>query len=245
VVWSWFNLPCTHYKALDYVVTDLIILSSLNNDVYSKSSINQHIINKILTNLDLNTTIWWLIVIVAHVGSSWTSSGWIDLINLIDLKMYHLMSGTILKNCPKFMTYLVSRTLILMSFKISSKVFFGVIVSRINWTCCLLVIDWLNGSSRLAQFEWNGPFKSFDACDVESLPCNSWWYEQRNHAFVLLFTNQVFFLAFTSFHSFKTYWYGTWLCVMATTTTLTSTLSGLGFFDTIVALMINLVQNIF
>ncbi len=111
--------------------------------------------------------------IVAHASSGWTSSSYIGWTNLTSLKMYYLMFGTIFKSCPKLITYLVSKTWVLMSLKISSKVFFVIVVYAIKWIGCLLVIGWLIGSSKLAQFEWSDPFKSIGAYDVKSPSCNS------------------------------------------------------------------------
>jgi len=87
--------------------------------------------------------------------------------------MYCLIFDTIFKSCPKLMTYLISKTWVITSFKISSKVFYGVIVYGVNWIGCLLVISWLIGYSKLTQFKWSGMFKLMNACDVESFPNNS------------------------------------------------------------------------
>ncbi len=70
--------------------------------------------------------------------------------------MYHLMSNTIFKNCPKLITYLISKTWVLMSLKISSKVFYGDIVYGVNYIGCLPIVGWFIDYGRLAQFEWSG-----------------------------------------------------------------------------------------
>jgi hypothetical protein len=44
--------------------------------------------------------------------------------NGIGLKIYHLISRITCNSCPKFNVYLVSKTCLLISLKISSKVFF-------------------------------------------------------------------------------------------------------------------------
>ncbi len=98
------------------------------------------------------------------------------------MKIYHLMYGIILKSCLKLITYLVSKTWMLILVKISSKFFFGRVVYEVQWVGYLLVIDWLTISSKPTQFEWSGPFRSMGACDVESLPYNSlivWIKESR------------------------------------------------------------------
>jgi hypothetical protein len=128
------------------------------------------------------TAIWWLIAIVAHASSGWTS--WI---NLTSLKMYHLMSNTIFNSCPKLITYLISKTWILMSFKISSKIFSSDIICGVNWIGCLLIASWLTNYDRLAQFEWNGMFKLTNVCDIKSLPYNSliiWTKESHDYSYV-------------------------------------------------------------
>jgi hypothetical protein len=48
------------------------------------------------------------------------------------LSMQHLISSITHNNCPKFKVYLVSETCLLISFKISLKVFFVVTYSRIT-----------------------------------------------------------------------------------------------------------------
>lgn len=96
---------------------------------------------------------------------------------------------------------LSSKTWVLMSFKISSKVFFGVMVCDVKWTCCLLITNLLIGSGKLAQFKWNGLFKSTDACNVESLPCNSlmvWTKEPCNCSCVHQSTIVFAFIGFCS-----------------------------------------------
>ncbi len=111
--------------------------------------------------------------IVAHASSGWTSSSCIGWTNLTSLKMYYLMFGTIFKSCPKLITYLVSKTWMLMSFKMSSKIFFGLIAYVVKWIGCLLITGWLTNFNKPTQFEWSGLFESIDACDVESPSCNS------------------------------------------------------------------------
>jgi len=168
--------------------------------------------------------IWWSIAIVAQAGSSWTS--WT---NLINLKMYHSMSSTIFKSCPKLIKYLVSKTWILMSFKISSKVFFGDIVCGINWIGCLLIIDWFIGFSRPNQFEWSGLFKSMDAYDIKSFPCNSLIVRTKESCNCSSVYQLIIVFAFIGSCSLKACYFGTWICVVITTT-LIGTLSSLEFF---------------
>jgi hypothetical protein len=50
----------------------------------------------------------------------------------IVLNIQRLISSIILNNYPKFKVYLVSKTCLLMSFKISSKVFYVVTCSKIS-----------------------------------------------------------------------------------------------------------------
>jgi hypothetical protein len=129
------------------------------------------------------TAIWWSIATIAQASLSWMGLSWTGWTNSIGLKMYYLISSTIFKSCPKLITYLISKTWILMFFKIFSKVFFGDIVCGINWTTYLLVTDWLIGSCRLTQFKWSGLFKSTNVCDVKSFPYNSlivWTKESCN-----------------------------------------------------------------
>jgi len=94
------------------------------------------------------TTIWWSMATIAHVGSRWTNLGYTGWTSLISLKVYHLMSSTILMSCPKLITYLVSRTWMLMFPKTSSKIFYGIIVCVVKWTWCLSMISWFTGSSK-------------------------------------------------------------------------------------------------
>ncbi len=82
--------------------------------------------------------------------------------------MYLVMSSTIFNSFPKLMSYLVSKTLVLMSLKISSKVFSGNVICVVNWTSCLLVISWLIEFGKPAQFQWSGSLNSMGACDIES-----------------------------------------------------------------------------
>ncbi len=154
--------------------------------------------------------------------------------------MYRLTSSTIFKSFPKLIIYLVSKTWVPMFLKISSKVFFGDVVCGINWTCYLLVIGWLTNSGRQAQFEWNGPFKSKDAFDVKSLPYNSfivWTKKSCNCSFIYQSTVAFAFIGSCFLKA---------CCrVMTSITTLTSTLSCLRFFVTIVAIVVGLVRNMF
>jgi hypothetical protein len=53
-------------------------------------------------------------------------------------------------------TYLISKTWVLMSLKISSKVFYGDIVYGVNYIGCLPIVGWFIDYGRLAQFEWSG-----------------------------------------------------------------------------------------
>lgn len=159
--------------------------------------------------------------------------------------MYHLMFDTIFKICPKLIIYLVSKTWVQMFLKISSKIFSGDIVCGVNWTSYLLVARWFISSGRPTQFEWNGLFKSQDACDVKSLPYNSfiiWTKESYNCSFI--YQSAVAF-AFTSSHSLRACCFGIWLRVVTSTTTFIGTLSCLGFFVTIVVIMVGLVWNMF
>jgi hypothetical protein len=157
--------------------------------------------------------------------------------------MYRLMFNIIFNSFPKLITYLISKTWVLMSLKISSKVFFGDLICGVNWIGFLLVICWLIGYSRLAQFEWSGLFKSTNACDVKSFPCNSliiWTKESCNCSYVC---QLVVVFAFTNSRFLITYYSGTWLHVMTSTTTLTNTLSSLRFFVIIVVVVVGLVWN--
>jgi hypothetical protein len=90
----------------------------------------------------MNNATWWLMVITAHVGLGWTGLGCTSWTNLTNLKMYCLMFGIILKSCPKLMTYLVSRTWVLMYPKMSSRVFSGVVVYMCKWIGCLPITNW-------------------------------------------------------------------------------------------------------
>jgi hypothetical protein len=49
-------------------------------------------------------------VIATHVGLKGTNSSYTSQTCLIDLKMYCLMSHTIIKSCPKLRTSLISNT---------------------------------------------------------------------------------------------------------------------------------------
>jgi hypothetical protein len=155
--------------------------------------------------------------------------------------MYCLMSNTIFKSCPKLIIYLVSKTWIPMFLKISSKVFFGDIVCGVNWISYLLTTHWFISSSKPTQFEWNGSFKLEDAYDVKSLPCNSfivWIKESCNCSFIYQSTTA---FAFIDSCSLRTCFFGTWLRVVTSSTTLIRTLSCLGIFVIIVVVMVGLV----
>jgi hypothetical protein len=67
--------------------------------------------------------------------------------------------------------------------------------------------------------------------------------ERITHLF-LIYQSVVTF-AFTNSRSLNTYCSGTWLHVVVATTTLISTLSNLKGFDTIVAIVVGLVWNMF
>ncbi len=54
-----------------------------------------------------------------------------------------------------------------------------------------------------------------------------------------------YFFAFIGSHFLKTYCSDVWLHVVIAATTLTRTLSGLGFFDVIVVVVFGLIWNIF
>jgi hypothetical protein len=130
-----------------------------------------------------------------HASSRWIGSSCTGWIKLIGLKMYCLMYGTIFKSCPKLITYLVSKIWVLMSLKISSKDFFGILVCAVKWTSCLLPTSWFIGFGRPTPFEWNDPFRSIGACDVESPLYNFLIvWTKESHIYVLLFINQLLFL---------------------------------------------------
>ncbi len=114
-----------------------------------------------------------MIATVAQASSGWIGSSWIGWIDLSGFKMYCLIFNTTFKSCPKLITYLVSKTWVLISFKISSKAFYSDIVCGVNWIGCLLVASWFTDSSESTEFEWSGLFKLTNAYDIKSLPCNS------------------------------------------------------------------------
>ncbi len=138
-----------------------------------------------------------------------------------------LVCSTIFNSCPKLITYLVSKIWVLMSLKISSKVFSNTVVCVVNWTNHLPITNWFIGSHKPTQFEWNGSINSTISCDIESLPYSSlivWIIESCIYSLVCQLT---IVFAFNSSHSLSTCCLGTWLCVMIVATTLTSTLSSL------------------
>ncbi len=128
--------------------------------------------------------------------------------NLIDSKMYYLMSSIIFKSCLKLITHLVSKTWMLMLLKISSKVFYGDVLCVVKWIGCLLVINWFTSFGKITQFEWNGPFELMGACDVELLPYNSlivWTKESCICSFVY---QLAIAFVFTNSHFISTCCYG-------------------------------------
>jgi hypothetical protein len=143
------------------------------------------------------------------------------------------------------MTYLVSKTWVLMSLKISSKVYYSNVVCVINWTNYLPIIGWFTGSSKPTQFEWNGPLNSTNVCDIKSLPYSSliiWTKESRICSSICQST---IVFAFINLHSLSTCYSSTWLRVVTRTITLTSTLSGLENLANKMAIVVGLVRNMF
>ncbi len=157
--------------------------------------------------------------------------------------MYLLMFGTIFKNFPELITYLVSKTWVLLSLKISSKFFFGNVVYVVKWTSCLWITGWLTGFGKWAQFEWSGLFNSTGACDTKSFPHNSLiiWTKESHVCFSICQSTIVF--TFINSHFLNICCFGTWLRVM--TTTLTGTLSSLEAFATTTVVMVGLTRNMF
>jgi hypothetical protein len=68
--------------------------------------------------------------IATTIGSLWTNFVIISLLVSIDFKMYRLISSIIYNNCPKLKIYFVSKTYLLKSFGICSKVCSNVIGSN-------------------------------------------------------------------------------------------------------------------
>ncbi len=159
--------------------------------------------------------------------------------------MYLFMSYTIIKSCPKLITYLVSKTWVLMFLTFSAKFFYNNVIYVMNWISCLSVIDWLTNYGKLAQCEWCRPFNSMGVCDIESFPCSSFiiWTKESHVCFFKCQSIVIF--AFISSCSFSTCCLSTWLHVMITATTLIGTLSNLKGFDTIVVVVVSFVWNMF
>jgi hypothetical protein len=61
-------------------------------------------------------------IITTTIGSLWMNFVIISLLVSIDFKMYRLISSIIYNNCPKLRIYFVSKTYLLTSFSICSKV---------------------------------------------------------------------------------------------------------------------------
>jgi hypothetical protein len=118
--------------------------------------------------------------------------------------MYFLMSGIILKSCPKLITYLVSKTCVLMFFKISSKIFSGNVVCVVNWITRLLVTNWLIGYGKPTQFEWSGPFNSTSACNTKSFPYNSLLIWTKESCICSSFCQSIATFAFIGSHFLNT-----------------------------------------
>jgi len=127
--------------------------------------------------------------------------------------MYLLMFSTILNSGPKLITYLVSKTWVLMSFRISSKIFFGNVVCVVNWIGCLLIIDWFIGSGKPTQSEWSGPLTSTGVCGIESPPYNPLiMWTKESHPFFNLPINCCFCFHWFTFYKHLLFWYLTTSC---------------------------------
>ncbi len=154
-----------------------------------------------------------------------------------------MILGITYNSCPKFNVYLVSKTCLLISLRISCKVFSIVTYSEMIgcWFTSLVQLcttNWLVVGllGNPAQLLCNEPSLIVASCFLTPLCCNCLIVSIKKSRRCFFYCHSSTLLILTNSLSLNTYCFNCWLRVVITSITLTSTLLDLGDLTTIMAL---------